>query len=145
MIKELHSGGLGRHFGNDKTTTLVKERYFWPSINKDVRKFVEGCMVCQLTKGKIQNTGRYTPLRVPEKPREDISMDFVLGFPMTQNKHDFMMVVVDSFSKMAHFIICRKTNDASEVATLFFREVVRLHGLPRIITSDRGILFLGHF
>jgi hypothetical protein len=67
----------------DKTTSLVKEWYFWPNINKDFRKFFECCKVCQLTKGRSQNTGLYTPLLVPERPWEDVSMDFVLGFPMT--------------------------------------------------------------
>jgi hypothetical protein len=92
----------------DKTTSLVKEWYFWPNINKDVRKFVECCRVCQLSKGRSQNTRLYTPLPVPERPWEDVSMDFVLGLPMTQSKYDSVMVVVDHFSKMAHFIACKK-------------------------------------
>lgn len=55
------------------------------------------------------------------------------------------MVIVDSFLKMEHFIACKKTSNASEVATLFFKEVVRLHGLLRGITSNRDTRLLGHF
>jgi hypothetical protein len=84
LIRELHNGGLGGHCGMEKTTTLVKEQYFWPNINKDVRKFVECCRVCQLAKGRSQNTGLYTPLSIPKRPWEDVSMDFILGLPMTQ-------------------------------------------------------------
>jgi hypothetical protein len=82
LIKELHSGGLGGHFGMDKTIALVNYMYFWPNFNKDVRNFVEGCRIFQLAKGKSQNTRLYTPLTVPKGPWEDVSMDFSLGFPM---------------------------------------------------------------
>lgn len=142
IIKELHDEG---HVGRDRTLHLVITYYFWPSLRHDVERFMERCRVCQQAKGIASNDGLYLPLPIPTQPWPDVSIDFVLGLPRTQRGHDSIFVIVDRFSKMAHFIHCKSTTDVISVASLFFREIYRFHGLSSSIVSNRDTRFLSHF
>jgi hypothetical protein len=142
IIKERHDKG---HMGRDKTFQLVAEQFYWPSIRREVDKLVKSCRTCQVSKESSTNTGLYLPLPIPQQPWTNVSMDFVLGLPRTQKGNDSVFVVVDRFSKMVHFIACKKTVDAVNVVQLYFTEVYRLHGLPLSIVFDCDTRFLSHF
>ena len=74
-----------------------------------------------------------------------VSMDFIVELPRTSSRHDAIFVVVDKFSKMGHFIPTSTTVTAPVTAQLFFDNIVRLHGVPKVIVSDRDVKFTSHF
>jgi len=145
LIREAHQGGLMGQFGINKTLEVLKEHFYWSHIRKHVDRHCNSCIACLKAKSKVQPHGLCIPLPIPSKPWVDISMDFLLGLPRTRKGKDSIFVVVDRFSKMAHFIPCHKVDDATHIANLFFKEVVRLHGQPKTIVSHRYTKFLSHF
>lgn len=119
LVANLHAGGLAGHLGRDKVVAQLKDRLYWPKMRKEAEQFIQSCHTCQEAKSTKQNTGLYIPLPVPTEPWVDLSMDFVLGLPRTKAGFDSIFVVVDRFSKMAHFLPCKKSGDATYIAQLF--------------------------
>jgi hypothetical protein len=144
LVCEAHGGGLTGHFGVRKTLDMLHELFFLPKMKRDVERVCARCITSRQAKSRVLPHGLYTPFPIPSAPWVDISMDFVLGLPRSGKGSDSIFVVVDRFSKMAHFISCHKT-DATHIADLFFKEIVRLHGVPRSIVSDRNVKFLSYF
>ncbi|WVZ63626.1 hypothetical protein U9M48_013242 [Paspalum notatum var. saurae] len=115
LLQEAHGGGLMGHFGAKKTEAVLSTHFFWPKMRRDIERFVSRCTTCQKAKSRLNPHGLYIPLPIPSTPWEDLSMDFVLGLPRTKRGRDSIFVVVDRFSKMAHFIPCHKSDDAKNL------------------------------
>ncbi|XP_047978411.1 uncharacterized protein LOC125220295 [Salvia hispanica] len=103
LIKESHLGGLMGHFGVSKTFDILSEHFSWPCMKKHVEKFCGQCIECRQAKSKSSNFGLYTPLPIPTQPWVDISMDFVLGLPMSSRKNDSILVVLSPFEVVYGF------------------------------------------
>jgi len=145
IIQEHHDTALAGHPGRAKMFDLLDQKYNSKEMRTVVDWFVRNCHDCQRSQSSRHLTfGVLWPLPVPDEPWEDISMDCVVGLPECEG-FDAILVVVDRLSKMRHFIPCHPTIDALGLVELFLREVVRIHGLPLTIISDRGPQFASAF
>ena len=140
LLQEAHGGGLMGHFGAKKTEEVLSTHFFWPRMRRDVERYMARCATCQKAKSRLNPHGLYMSLPVPSTLWL-IYMDFVLGLPRTKRGRDSIFVVVDCFSKMAHFIHCHKSDDTVHIADLFFQEIVHLHGMPSTIILDHDAKF----
>ena len=120
LVREAHSGGSMGHFGVKKILDMLSDHFFWLHIKRDVERLCQKCITCKQAKSRVMPHGLYSPLPIPSEPWVDISMNFVLGLPRSKGGKDSVFVVVDRFSKMAHFIPCHKTDDAMYIVGLFF-------------------------
>lgn len=145
LLSTFHDSVIGGHSGFLRTYKRMTGELYWRGMKKDVKKYVESCVICQKNKSEaVIPAGLLQPLPIPEKIWGDITMDFVEGLPKSQGK-DSIMVVVDRLSKYGHFIALNHPYNAKQVAQVFVREIVRLHGFPKSITSSRDKIFLNKF
>jgi len=123
----------------------MRERFAWKGLKEDVIKNVKECTTCQENKDEHMHPARLLePLPIPEHKWESISMDFITGFPRAQGK-DCIFMVVDRLMKFAHFFSIAIDFSVTQVAKLFFREVFRLHDLPKTIISDKDSRFMSRY
>ena len=112
----------------------------------DVSEFVTKCMVCQKVKVEHQfRLGLLQPIKILEWQWDRITMDFMVELPVTGRKHDSVWVMVDRLTKLAHFLPVRTDYSLDKLAELYIKEIVRLHGIPMFIISDRDLTFTLRF
>lgn len=145
LITAFHASAIGGHSGVEATYQRLKRLFAWAGMKLAVSEFVKQCDVCQHAKHSNQHPlGLLQPLPVPAGAWQDITIDFVEGLPLSEGANT-ILVVVDRFTKYAHFIPMKHPFSAPQVARVFTDSIVKLHGMPRSIISDRGAIFTSHF
>ncbi|WVZ80643.1 LOW QUALITY PROTEIN: hypothetical protein U9M48_028102, partial [Paspalum notatum var. saurae] len=146
ILDEAHTSMFTLHSGSNKMYQDLKQKFWWTRMKREIAKYVSECDVCQRVKADhLKPAGMLQPLAVPAWKWEDIHMDFIVGLPRTQKGYDSIWVIIDRFTKSAHFIPVKTTYRAKQYAELYISRIVSLHGVPLTITSDRGSLFLSRF
>ena len=145
ILEEFHSSLLGGHTGIARTKSRITSHFWWSSMSKDIRLFVSECLVCQQAKtATTAPAGLLQPLPIPSQIWEDVSMDFITGLPPSTG-FTVTMVVVDRLSKYNHFAPLKADFTSVKVAESFLHNVVKLHGFPKSLVSDRDKVFTSSF
>ena len=143
--KGCHDSKVAGHFGQEKTIELVTRNFYWEKLTDWINDYVRSCDECQHKKSpRHRKYGLLQSLEVPYAAWTSISVDFITQLPESQGKTQ-VMVVVDRFTKMAHFIGLKTNATAKDVANTFLKEVWKLHGLPSEIISEMDAKFSGEF
>ncbi|GBG78411.1 hypothetical protein CBR_g26439 [Chara braunii] len=130
------------HFGLKKTAANLLQRFWWPTMMRDAKLYVETCQVCQRDKPRTQAPfGLLKPLPIPERPGESLSMDFMDTLVTSKSGMRHIFVIVDRFSRYARLVAMPKTAKTEYVIRLFKENWVRDFGLPKSIVSDRDVRF----
>ena len=146
ILDEAHNAPYAMHPGATKMYNTMKPHYWWPGMKKDVAEFTAKCLTCQQVKVEHQApAGKLHPLSIPEWKWDKISMDFVTGLPKTSKGNDAIWVIVDRLTKSAHFLPIRWGCTLDYLAKRYINEIVRLHGVPISIVSDRDPRFTSRF
>jgi hypothetical protein len=115
-------------------------------MKREIVKYVSECDICQRVKAShLKTASILQPLPIPSWKWEDISMDFIVGLPNTSQRHDSIWVIIDRLTKTAHFLPVHTTYNAKKYAEIYLDQIIRLHGVPKTIISDRGAQFIAQF
>jgi hypothetical protein len=146
IFDEAHLSKILIHPGSSKMYQDMKENFWWSNMKVEIAKYVSECDTCLRVKAShLKTAGKLHPLPIPSWKWDDISMDFFVGLPLTPRNHDSIWVIVDRLTKTAHFITVNTTYSAKKYVDLYLDRIVRLHGVPKSIISDRGPQFIACF
>jgi hypothetical protein len=146
LIHECHDTPLSGHLGEFKTMERLSRQCYWPNMRASVQQYISECQSCQFN--KISNQlpiGLLQSLEIPGRRWETVTMDLITKLPLTKGGNDAIIVFVDKFSKMVHYAATTTKCTAEQVARIFFDNVVKLHGIPKHIISDRDPRFTSRY
>ena len=146
ILDEAHCAKFSVHPGDDKMYQDLKLMFWWSGMEKDIAEYVLRCLTCQKVKSKHKRPGGLLQtLEIPVWKWDDISMDFVLGLPRTKAGNDALWVIVYRLTKSARFFPMNCRWEMKQLARAYVKYVVRVHGVPRTIVSDRDTRYLSQF
>jgi hypothetical protein len=133
------------HYGDLRTSEYVRRWFWWPKMGPEIEKFCASCGACKMAKSFTQKpVGLLHSLPVPDRPWESIGMDFVGPFPPCLG-YDYLLVVICRLTNIVALSPMRVTDTSLDVAWIFVRDIVRLHGVPQSIVSDQDSKFTSKF
>ncbi len=142
LIHSTHTSLGTGHPGVNTTLSLLKDRFWWPNMARDVRRFVQGCPDCAISRSSRHlPAGKLHPLPIPNHPWSHLGVDFITDLPVSDG-HTCILVIIDRFSKFCRLIPLTGLPTALQTAELLFNRVFRYYGIPEDIVSDRGPQFI---
>ncbi|RVW70732.1 Transposon Ty3-G Gag-Pol polyprotein [Vitis vinifera] len=146
LLEEAHCSKFAIHPGGTKMYKDLRQNYWWSGMKCDIAQFVAQCLVCQQVKVEHKRpAGSLQPLAIPEWKWEHITMDFVIGLPRTLGGNNAIWVIVDRLTKSAHFLPMKVNFSLDRLTSLYVKEIVRMHGVPVSIVSNRDPRFTSRF
>jgi hypothetical protein len=137
ILDEAHASRYSIHPGSTKMYHDLRQQFWWTRMKREAARYVSECDTCRKVKANyMKPRGLLQLLSIPEWKWEDISMDFIVGLPMTARKFDSIWVIVDRLSKSTHFIPVHTNYNVQKYARIYINRVLCLHGVPKTIISD---------
>jgi hypothetical protein len=146
IFDEAHTSKYSIHPGSTKMFYDLKAQFWWTRMKREIVHYVAECNMYQRVKADhMRLVGLLQPLSIPTWKWEDISMDFIVGLPLTGHKFNSIWVIIDRLTKSAHFIPVHTLYMAEKYTELYISRILCLHGVPKTILSDRGPQFIARF
>jgi hypothetical protein len=146
IMNEAHCSRYSIHPGTNKMYQDLRRNFWWTRMKREIARYVSECDICRRIKADhLRPAKNLQPLSIPEWKWENICMDFIVGLPRTSHGYNSIWVIVDRLTKSAHFIPIATTYRVGQYAELYISDIVRYHGIPKTIISDRGSVFVARF
>jgi hypothetical protein len=146
ILDEAHMSRYSIHLGSTKMYHDLRKQFWWMRMKHKTARYVSECDTCRKVKADYMKPGGLLQLlSVPDWKWDDISMDFIVGLPLTSRKNNSIWVIVDRLTKCAHFIPVKTSYNVQKYAEIHVAHVLCLHGVPKTIVSDRGSQFVARF